>query len=207
MGTVEDADPYYMNDNISKLLHISKSCNKKEDDMMKAIVYTTNTGSSKAYADMLGAKTALPVYAWDDAVSALSDGTEIFYIGWLMAGTVMNLAKAQKKFNVRAVCAVGMTSSHEMEASVRTRNKLSSETPLFLLQGAYDKRNLHGMYRFAMKIVGAALEKKISAIPDRNEEEELILKMLRNGGSGVKEEKLDGVLAWYEKLSDGENET
>lgn len=163
---------------------------------MKAIVYTTNTGSSKAYADMLGAKTALPVYAWDDAVKTLDAGTEILYIGWLMAGAVVNLAKAQKRFSVRAVCAVGMTSSKEMEDSVRTRNKLSADMPLFLLQGAYDKTKLHGMYRFAMKIVGAALEKKIAAIPERNEEEELILTMLRYGGSGVKEEKLAGVLVW-----------
>lgn len=163
---------------------------------MNAIVYTTNTGSSKAYADMLGTKTALPVYAWDDALKTLDAGTEILYIGWLMAGAVVNLAKAQKRFSVRAVCAVGMTSSKEMEDSVRTRNKLPTDMPLFLLQGAYDKTKLHGMYRFAMKIVGAALEKKIAAIPERNEEEELILTMLRYGGSGVREEKLAGVLVW-----------
>ena len=174
---------------------------------MKAIVYTSNTGSSKAYAEMLGAKTALPVYAWDDAVKTLDAGTGILYIGWLMAGAVVNLAKAQKKFTVRAVCAVGMTSSKEMESSVRTRNKLPADMPLFLMQGAYDKTKLHGMYRFAMKIVGAALEKKISAIPERTEEEELILTMLRVGGSGVKEEKLNAVLAWYENRSNGGNET
>ena len=128
---------------------------------MKAIVYTSNTGSSKAYAEMLGAKIALPVYAWDDAVKTLDAGTGILYIGWLMAGAVVNLAKAQKKFTVCAVCAVGMTASKEMESSVRTRNKLPADMPLFLMQGAYDKTKLHGMYRFVMKIVGAALEKKI----------------------------------------------
>ena len=174
---------------------------------MNAIVYTTNTGSSKAYAEMLGAKTGLPVLPYADAKDKLTPGDEIIYIGWLMAGTVVNLDKAQKRFSVRAVLAVGMTASDEMLKNVRRHNHLSDNMPLFLAQGAYDKNKLHGMYRFVMKIVGAALEKKISAIPVRTEEEECILTMLRVGGSGVKEEKLNAVLAWYENRLNGGNET
>ena len=164
---------------------------------MKAIVYTSNTGSAKAYAEMLGAKTGLAVLPFDRAMGELEAGAEILYVGWLMAGAVVNLAKAKKRFSVRAVLAVGMTSSPEMKESVCRRNGIGEQMPLFLAQGAYDKAKLRGMYRFAMKIVGASLEKKIAAKPDRNEEEELILKMLREGGSGVREDKLDRVLAWY----------
>lgn len=164
---------------------------------MKAIVYTSNTGSSKAYAEMLGAKTALPVYAWDDAVKTLDAGTGILYIGWLMAGTVVNLKKAQKTYAVRAVCAVGLTASEEMVQNVRARNKLPADMPLFLAQGAYDSKKLQGMYRFAMSIVGSILDKKISAIPNRNAEEERILTMLRDGGSGVHEDYLAPLLSWY----------
>lgn len=164
---------------------------------MKAIVYTTNTGSSKAYAEMLGEKTGLPVYAWDTVQSAPESGAEIIYIGWLMAGSVVNLEKARKKYTVRAVCAVGLTASAEMVQNVRTRNKLPADLPLFLVQGAYDKQKLRGMYRFAMNIVGAMLEKKIAAIADRSDEEERILTMLREGGSGVNEAYLAPLLAWY----------
>ncbi len=166
--------------------------------MLKAIVYTTNTGSSKVYAEMFGTKTGLPVLPFSEAVTALDAGTDIIYIGWLMAGAVVNLAKAQKQFSVRAVLAVGMTTSEEMVTSVRSRNKLSADVPLFLAQGAYDKAKLTGMYRFAMSVVGAALEKKISAMDERSEEEERILVMLRDGGSGVREEYLAGILAWYD---------
>ena len=83
---------------------------------MKAIVYTSNTGSAKTYAEMLSAKIGLPVMPLTDAVTALDTGTEIIYFGWLMAGRVQGLAAAVKHFSVRAVCAVGMTSSAEMEA-------------------------------------------------------------------------------------------
>jgi len=165
---------------------------------MKAIVYTTNTGSSKTYAEMLGTKTGLPVLPYEDAKSALTPTDEIIYIGWLMAGAVVNLEKAQKRFSVRAVLAVGMTASDEMRENVRRRNHLSDDMPLFLAQGAYDKNKLHGMYRFAMKLVGKMLEKKISAIPARSAEEERILKMLREGGSGISDAYLAEITAWYE---------
>ena len=65
-------------DNAAKIIALfRKPATKKEDDTMKAIVYTSNTGSSKAYAEMLGAKTALPVFAWDDDVKTLDNGTGI----------------------------------------------------------------------------------------------------------------------------------
>ena len=163
---------------------------------MKAIVYKSNTGSAQTYAEMLAAKTGLSVISLADAMTELDNGTEIIYFGWLMAGRVQGLAAARKHFVVRAVCAVGMTSSAEMEASVREGNRLQDSMPLFLMQGAYDKTKLQGMYRFVMRFVGAVLEKKISAISERSEEEECILTMLRVGGSGIKEEKLDGILAW-----------
>ena len=163
-----------------------------------AIVYTSNTGSAKTYAEMLSAKIGLPVMPLTDAVTALDTGTEIIYFGWLMAGRIQGLAAAEKRFSVRAVCAVGMTSSAEMEASVRAANRIPAELPLFLAQGAYDKTKLSGMYRFAMQIVGAMLEKKISALPERSEEEEMILTMLREGGSGIREEKLNRIHDWYQ---------
>lgn len=164
---------------------------------MKAIVYTSNTGSAKAYAEMLGEKTALPVLPFTEAVKTLDSGTDIIYIGWLMAGTVVNLAQAQKRYHVRAVLGVGMTASEEMAASVRRRNHLDDSIPLFLAQGAYDKTKLRGMYRIAMKFVGAAIDRKVSAKPDRTPEEERILVMLRQGGSGISEDYLAAVLAWY----------
>lgn len=75
---------------------------------MKAIVYTSNTGSAAQYAALLAKETALPVYALAEAVKKLPRGTEILYVGWLMAGTVKGYKKAAKRFAVQAVCAVGM---------------------------------------------------------------------------------------------------
>ena len=48
---------------------------------MKAIVYTSNTGSAAQYAALLAKETALPVYALAEAVKKLPRGTEILYVG------------------------------------------------------------------------------------------------------------------------------
>ena len=53
--------------------------------MMKAIVYTTNTGNTERYAKMLGQRIGLPVYALEDAKKYLEKNTGIIYLGWIMA--------------------------------------------------------------------------------------------------------------------------
>ena len=51
-----------------------------------AIVYTSNTGYTAEYARMLGEKTGLPV--WELASRQVPKGSDIVYLGWLMAGNI-----------------------------------------------------------------------------------------------------------------------
>ena len=55
---------------------------------MKAIVYTSQTGHTQRYAQMLAERTGVPAYSLKEAGKSLRRGEEIFYMGWLMAGTV-----------------------------------------------------------------------------------------------------------------------
>ena len=55
---------------------------------MNAIIYTTNTGSTEHYAKLLAQKTGLPVYSLAEAKKRVFAGTEIIYLGWIMAGSV-----------------------------------------------------------------------------------------------------------------------
>ena len=48
--------------------------------MIKAIVYTTNTGSTAQYAEMLGKMVQLPVFSIFDAERKLESQTEIIYL-------------------------------------------------------------------------------------------------------------------------------
>ena len=87
--------------------------------MIKAIVYTSNTGSTAQYARMLGELVQLPVFSLPDAARKLENQTEIIYLGWVMASQVKGYAKAAKRFRVRAVGAVGMAATGSSDRAVR----------------------------------------------------------------------------------------
>ena len=57
------------------------------------IVYTSNTGYTEKYAKLLGEQLGLPVFSAEQADS-LPEGTEVLYLGWLMAGVVKGYKKA-----------------------------------------------------------------------------------------------------------------
>ena len=89
-----------------------------------AIVYTSNTGFTAQYASLLGGETGLPVYSLEDASKSLPQSSPIVYLGWLTAGKVQGYDKAVTKFNLQALCAVGMAKCGSQMEDVRKSNNL-----------------------------------------------------------------------------------
>ena len=164
---------------------------------MKAIVYTSNTGYTKQYAEMLAEKLQLPVYSLDKIKKSLSRDDEIIYFGWLMAGFISGYKAVSGKCKIRAVCAVGMGANGSQTEEARKSNKICKCIPLFVLQGGLDMARLNPIYRFMMKIVTKKIEKDMLAKPDRTEDEENILTMTQRGGNYVNEKNLACVIEWY----------
>ena len=75
---------------------------------MKAIIYTSNTGSTAEYAQLLGKKLNLPVHSLQQAKNKVLAGSEIIYLGWIMAGGIKGYKEAAKLYKVRAGCGIGM---------------------------------------------------------------------------------------------------
>ena len=160
------------------------------------IVYTSNTGYTEKYAKLLGEQLGLPAFSAEQADS-LPEGTEVLYLGWLMAGVVKGYKKAAQRFSVAAVCGGGMGPAGSQDSDVRKNNAIPQEVPVFTLQGGFDRTKLHGIYRFMMgvmiKVMGSSLRKKENRTP----EEDAMLEMVTNGGDFVDVRQLDGVIAWY----------
>ena len=163
-----------------------------------AIVFTSNTGFTAEYARMLGEKTGLPVYSLTDAEKNLSQGSRIFYLGWLMAGKVQGYKKASEKYKIAAVCGVGMGASGTQIADVRKANEISDSMPVFTLQGGFDLKKLHGVYKFMMTCIKKAMGKKLAEKKDRTADENDMLDLITNGGSRVSDSNLSEVLKWFE---------
>ena len=162
--------------------------------MIKAIVYTSNTGYTAEYARILGEKTGLPVYSLDKAVKALPKDEEIVYLGWLMAAFVKGLPQALKHFSVKIVCGVCMGESGSQLDSVRKNNGIPEEIPVFTLQGGFDMKKLKQPYKFMMKLMAKHLKNQISQKPTPNEEDKKILNMLDRGASYVTETALTPII-------------
>ena len=162
---------------------------------MTAILYTSNTGSTERYAKMLGEKTGLPVYKLDG--SPIPEGTEILYLGWVMAGGVKGYQEAAKKYRVKGLCGVCMGATGSQIAEVRKANSVPDDVPVFTLQGGFDISKLHGIYRFMMSVMRKTAGKSLANKSERTPDEDDMLDMMLHGGDRVSSDHLKAVLEWY----------
>lgn len=160
---------------------------------MKAIIYTSNTGFTAKYAELLGEKTGLPVYELSDAEKHIEKGAMIIYLGWLFANNVKGYKKAAEKYSIAAVCAVGLCDTGTLLEEVRKTISLPDSIPLFTLQGGIQHAKLHGINKLMINM----LIKGLSAQKERSEQEERMLYLIKNDGNYVSEENLSAVLEWY----------
>ena len=164
---------------------------------MKAIIYTSNTGSTERYARLLAERTGLPAYSLTEAKEAIPDGTEIIYLGWIMAGSVKGYKEAAKRYRVRALCGVGMWQTGTQADSVRKKMAIPEEIPVFTLQGNFDLNKLLGLYHFLMVLVVKTAGKRLAAKVQRTPEEDDVLELMQHGGERVSPDQLGAVLDWY----------
>lgn len=166
---------------------------------MEAIVYTTQTGSSRQYAQLLAKKIGCSAYSLASAKETIPADSEILYVGWVSASTVKGYAAAAKRYNIRAVCAVGMGQTGTQTDVIRGKNLIPDSVPIFTLQGNFDVKKLHGVYRVMMDIMVKTAGKALADKPDRTPEEDDLLDMMINGGNRVSPKNLSAVLDWYEE--------
>ena len=166
---------------------------------IKAIVYTSNTGYTAEYAKILADKTGLPLYTLKEA-KKLEKGSPIIYLGWLMAGSVVDYKKASGLYEIKMVIGSCLGTTGSMTASARKSGNIPKEIPVFTLQGGFDMNKLHGMHKLLMKIVGKAIKKQIMSKAEQNADDKRIVDMLDNGGSAVDEKNLEPVIEMINKV-------
>ena len=158
-----------------------------------AVVYTSNTGHTRQYAFLLGEETGLPVCSLEEAPSRLSGGSPVIYLGWLHASHIKGYAKAAGRFDLCAVCGVGLCDTGTLTSEVRKATAIPESIPLFTLQGGIDRSRLKGVDKLMISL----LAKGLAAAKQRSAQEERMLELLSRDESYVKPENLAGVLEWY----------
>ena len=168
---------------------------------MKAIIYTSNIGSTAEYAQLLGKELNLPVHSLQQAKSKVPVGSDIIYLGWIMAGGIKGYKETAKFYKVRAVCGIGMGQTGTQLKEVRNKNAILQRIPLFTLQGNFDVKKLHGAYRFMMNVMVKIAGKGLANKTDRTPAEDDMLDMIVNGGKRVSLQNLKVVTEWYKSLN------
>lgn len=166
---------------------------------MKAIIYKSNSGFTKKYAEILSEKSGIPAYDINEGMKIVSAGSEIIYMGWLMAGKISGYKKAKAKFNVKCVCAVGMAAFTEKYQQETKEWNAVKDSEFFYLQGGFDINKLHGMHKFMMKTMIKSMKPKIEKKEEKTLEDLELLEMAEKGKDCVSEENLKGVLEWLKK--------
>ena len=161
---------------------------------ISAIVYTSATGFTARYAQMLAGETGLPAFRLEEA-DALAPGAPVLCLGWLRAGSVRGLKAARRRFRVEGVCAVGMAPEADPE-QLRRDNGLEN-APLFYLRGGYAPDRVRGLDRVLM----AAMKRHLAGRSDP--QSQAALAAMRQGADWVSGDQLGPVLAWLAGCEEG----
>lgn len=155
---------------------------------MATIIYCSNSGSAKKYAELLSEKTGLPCVDIKNR-STVSADEEIIFIGWIMAGVLQGLKEIREDFaSIKVVCGVGMMKSEKAAEETKAKNGITE--PYFFLTGDFDINKLTGMYKMMMGMMLKMMKGKL-----REEEKgEEMLALLEKGVHGFDENELEAVI-------------
>jgi len=162
------------------------------------IVYTSNTGFTKAYAEMLGKAEKMKVYELDSLPADKEQ--EVFYMGPLMNGKIQGTDQALKRFTVKAVCGVGMSPAGPQILSTLSKVNYVPNAPMFYLQGGWAPDKVGWLKR---RMVNAAAKSQREALlakaNRRTRQEQAQLEFLIKGGNCVSYKNLDTIRNWLKE--------
>ena len=139
--------------------------------MEHIIVYGSQYGSARRYAEKLSEQTGIPAISYKD-VSDLSGMKTIVYLGSLYAGGVLGLAKTLRNFSLQEgqkllLVTVGLADPTEPENQHNIRTSLQRQLPaelldramLFHLRGGIAYQKLSFGHRVMMKLLYQSLRR------------------------------------------------
>ena len=137
--------------------------------MKTLIIYGSQYGSTKRYAERLAEKTSIETVNYKDA-KKISDYNKIIYLGALYAGGVLGLKQTTGKMTDNQeliIVTVGMTNPNEAEYFSQIRESVKNQIPtnlyneekVFHLRGAIDYNKLGFKHRMMMSVFHKMVQK------------------------------------------------
>ena len=151
------------------------------------IVYISKYGFTKRYAEMAAQKFGVQAYTLKEAKKELSKGEPIIFMAGINNNRLNELKKVSKRYDIKSVCAVGMSFYREtLPELIRIINGFDEGFPVFYAQGGLDPTKITKIERFFVQMsLGAYNE-----IMNPTAEDHKTVDMLGNPADYVSEDKL-----------------
>ena len=161
------------------------------------IVYASNTGYTKQYAEIVSKNAKIDAFPVDNIPSGRSREPVIF-MGWVMAGKVVGYKKA-KEAGCKILCVVAVGMSPESPAQTKTIRESLKKEPymdVYYVQGGYDFKKLKGINKILMAIKSKEIKGRFEGMPEAEKQQNATYKMITEGYSVVSEDRVAQVVAW-----------
>ena len=156
---------------------------------MIPIVYESRTGHARRYAELLAKRLGGEAMSLKQAKKAVGRGSAVVFIGWVFANQIRGFSAARRRWDVKAVCAVGMFPECEANTTALTE-KNKPQCPLFYLRGGLDPSQLTGLRRKLIALVRDDL------VREGKPENKALAELLTTGADFVSEEALSQAAAF-----------
>ena len=168
---------------------------------IKAIVYESNTGYTKEYAELLSDIIRIPAIPTIDNSMFHGEREPVIFLGWICAGKINGIRMARLKYNPVIIASVGMTPQSEKYAfALAQQNNI--DVPFYYLQGGMHREKLKGFYKIMFNMVARPILRKAEKGKSQlSEQEQNMVDLIKNGGSFVCRENLEELIKKYEEIN------
>ena len=161
------------------------------------IVYHTDTGYTREYAQLLSRAERLRSYNLEEARQQLRSDSEVFFMGPLMGGGIKGLKEARTRYDVKGACGVGMSAPEPQVVESLAQKNATGSLPLFYLQGGWAPDRVGWFKRHAVELVTRPIRRALEEKGEsRTPEEQVQLEFLIRGGSFVSLQNLRPIQDW-----------
>ena len=101
--------------------------------MIAAIIYKSQTGHTRAYAELLSEEIGIPSYDIGEALTMIPKGAPIIFMSWIKFGDIVAYGRASRKYDIKAVVAVGISAAGNKQLDrARKRHRIKGQHMFYL---------------------------------------------------------------------------
>ena len=155
---------------------------------MVVVVYETQGGSSKKYAEWLAERLDTSC----KSASELKDDTDdsVIFVGWRSGPMIVGLKDFSDRKDVIAAVCVGLEQYDEK--AMKTIRKKNGIDRVFYVRGGMDRSKLSFGQKLLLSFVSAKMK-----VMNRSPEDRGIRRVMDHGGDFSSPEQLDEVVEWF----------